>query len=680
MFVSFLLPFAERGAGPLHHWVMLAQMARFHPDEIIFVADAAYFDEANIPFGQILRVGGLSFKCPGKMEYRGFRKIVLDDGSLAAFADPRGSHLDLFRTLLQEPIPELVAILRHILEPLMAAGNFEAALVWSNIPSLRAAMDELGGGVIIHNELGPLRGGLYRETFYFDLHGVNGRSTPAGWTLEQVKSQMSTAELLDCDELRGILLEDTARAQQLEPAPPMFEVGVALQVEDDSNTIAYANGWDSLSLLYDVMSRVGPDDMLVRSHPGAHFIYRGGLGRADDSRDSLEFIEKVKKVVSINSSMLIEAAFWGRAFEAKGDSPVVFLAGTGRDDAVSWRLAFNAFFLGYLVPSELLFLPEYYRWRLGGATLAQCHTRHLLALRGGSIAVPRIAGFDVASAGGCGDEGLVRLPPIWTAQTSLDRQVAELRFQMDAMKDAEQLATHWEGEAKANWAQLQVLSAHAAELNMRMEQALAQLVEAEAAMEQVRKLEIELATSTALADKWQQEAESNWAQLQALSAHAAELNTRMESALARAAEAETTGAAARKLETELATSRALAEKWQQEAESSQVRLREQSMHIGQLRTSLDNMLERMAVMGPLAERAEQLHRDAESLRKEAERWRQQSESNGHQVQELSVKMAELHLQLDQALVRVTDVTEEMELLRFRNRSWLKRVFQVKDGH
>ena len=124
----------------------------------------------------------------------------------------------------------------------------------------------------------------------------------------------------------------------------------------------------------------------------------------------------------------------------------------------------------------------------------------------------------------------------------------------------------------------------------------------------------------------------------------------------------------------------MAEKWQQEAESSQVRLREQSMHIGQLRTSLDNMLERMAVMGPLAERAEQLDRDAESLRKEAERWRQQSESNGYQVQELSVKMAELRLQLDQALVRVTDVTEEMELLRFRNRSWLKRVFQVKDGH
>lgn len=680
MFVSFLLPFAERGAGPLHHWVMLAQMARFHPDEIIFVADAAYFDEANIPFGQILRVGGLSFKCPGKMEYRGFRKIVLDHELLGGFGDRGWTHLDLFRVLLKEPIPELVAVLRGILQELMAAGDFEAALVWSNFPSLRAAMDELGGGVIIHNELGPLRGGLYRETFYFDLHGVNGRSTPAGWTLEQVKSQMSTAELLDCDELRGILLEDTARAQQLEPAPPMFEVGVALQVEDDSNTIAYANGWDSLSLLYDVMSRVGPDDMLVRSHPGAHFIYRGGLGRADDSRDSLEFIEKVKKVVSINSSMLIEAAFWGRAFEAKGDSPVVFLAGTGRDDAVSWRLAFNAFFLGYLVPSELLFLPEYYRWRLGGATLAQCHTRHLLALRGGSIAVPRIAGFDVASAGGCGDEGLVRLPPIWTAQTSLDRQVAELRFQMDAMKDAEQLATHWEGEAKANWAQLQVLSAHAAELNMRMEQALAQLAEAEAAMEQVRKLEIELATSTALADKWQQEAESNGAQLQALSAHAAELNTRMESALARAAEAETTGAAARKLETELATSRALAEKWQQEAESSQVRLREQSMHIGQLRTSLDNMLERMAVMGPLAERAEQLDRDAESLRKEAERWRQQSESNGYQVQELSAKMAELHLQLDQALVRVTEVTEEMELLRFRNRSWLKRVFQVKDGH
>ena len=39
MFASFLLPFAERGAGPIHHWVMLAQMARFAPGDIVFIAD-----------------------------------------------------------------------------------------------------------------------------------------------------------------------------------------------------------------------------------------------------------------------------------------------------------------------------------------------------------------------------------------------------------------------------------------------------------------------------------------------------------------------------------------------------------------------------------------------------------------------------------------------------------------
>ena len=46
MFVSFLLPYIDRGSGPLYHWVMLAQMAHFAPRDIAFIGDNSYFDEA----------------------------------------------------------------------------------------------------------------------------------------------------------------------------------------------------------------------------------------------------------------------------------------------------------------------------------------------------------------------------------------------------------------------------------------------------------------------------------------------------------------------------------------------------------------------------------------------------------------------------------------------------------
>ena len=41
MFVSFLMPHVDRGAGPLFHLIMLLQMSRFTPEDICFIGDDA---------------------------------------------------------------------------------------------------------------------------------------------------------------------------------------------------------------------------------------------------------------------------------------------------------------------------------------------------------------------------------------------------------------------------------------------------------------------------------------------------------------------------------------------------------------------------------------------------------------------------------------------------------------
>jgi len=448
---------------------MLAQMSRFEPQDIVFVADASYYDEAGIPFGDWIQLGGLRFRCPTRERYQEFRKIVVDEELFIELQAQCGGHLSMFRRMLLESLPALEDRLVDYLSGFAERGELEAVLTWCNMPSLRAALDRLGGIPLIHNEIGPLRSPLYRETFYFDFSGVNGHTSPTSWDMDFVRSQMGRAKLLEIDRLRGLLVADTARVDAMAQVSPQFRAGVALQVEDDSNAIAYADGWTSLDLLYDVMGRVGPDASLVRSHPSARFVYRGGLGIRDDSADALEFLGKVQEVVSINSSLLVEAALWGRRFEAKGDTPVRFLAPIveGPNDESDWaKLAFNTFFISYLVPGELLFDPDYYRWRLASPSLAECYERHLGLLQSGE----KLAITALPAAGAQPTGGLIRLPPVWTATLGLERRLLEAT---QRLKDAEheakrreedlrsslttalQEASGWRHEAEENWNNLE---------------------------------------------------------------------------------------------------------------------------------------------------------------------------------------------------------------------------------
>lgn len=483
MFASFLLPFAERGAGPIHHWVMLAQMASFGPDEIVFIADETYFVEEAVPFGKTLKLGGLRFTCPTREEFRAFRKIPLD-GSLVTGLHAIGNHLDLLGRLLVEPMPGLVSAIKDALAEYVEAGKLEAVLTWCNCPSLRRAVDELGGVAVVHNELGALRSPLYRDTFYFDMQGVNGATTAASWNPADIAVELARSDLLTDDELRGLLVADIQRVDSLQPVADNFSAGVALQVEDDSNMIAFARDWTSLAVLYEAMGRFGPESTLVRSHPGARFKYQGGLGVADASTDSLDFLNRIGTLISINSSLLAEAALWGKPFEAKGDTPALCLASLdGVDEAVASAVR-NAFFLGYLVPAELLFDAEYYRWRLSGATLADCVARHA-AIHAGEDSTVRIAALSTDSTPA--DGGLVRLPPLWTSTLAIEGQLEDARAELAAIElnhhDQEersrieiealrQSAQHWQSEAEENWRAVEWFKGHITELQTSLAQSV----------------------------------------------------------------------------------------------------------------------------------------------------------------------------------------------------------------
>lgn len=83
-----------------------------------------------------------------------------------------------------------------------------------------------------------------------------------------------------------------------------FEVGIALQVEDDSNILAYSKGFDSISLIRWVKDKYKTSNILIREHPS--FLSYKKFGKIDSSLNSFSFISKCNSIATINSSVALK--------------------------------------------------------------------------------------------------------------------------------------------------------------------------------------------------------------------------------------------------------------------------------------------------------------------------------------------------------------------------------------
>jgi tetratricopeptide (TPR) repeat protein len=297
--------------------------------------------------------------------------------------------LEAFRILLTEDYPPLRDALEKILAEICQARKPEAVLSWCHAPSLKRAVANLGIP-IIHNELGPLRSPLYQGTVYFDFKGVNGFTSAADEMNRFAQESRGWKEFtpLSLEELRELLIlaPDNRSVGKKQPA---FRAGAALQVEDDSNLLAFGRGMSNFQLIFAARKGISPAELLVRQHPAGHALYSDKLGTPDHSRDSIEFISRCEHIFTTNSSIALESLLQERPVTIFGDSPAAALSHerlTGMSPEKR-LLCLNWLFIGHLVPARFLFDREYYAWRLGHPSLREIYEAHLKAFRAGLIAL-----------------------------------------------------------------------------------------------------------------------------------------------------------------------------------------------------------------------------------------------------------------------------------------------------
>lgn len=378
MIAAFLLPFPLRGYRAPYLWVYYRLLSTFG-ERMLFIASEDYTGDPEHWQGQNrwelkpANAQRLHYQVPTRETMAGHGYRFLSETVLEALlAESGGNPIAAFRRLLSERVPCLDAAFAEIFSQ-TSGQEIEAILTWCNCPSLSAAA-EAKGIPVVHLEIGPLRWPQYRATAYLDFSGVNGNTEAEQ---RYLASGFRAGGGFGIEALRRFfyLAEDGAMPGV------RSELGVALQVEDDSNLLAFGHGFDNQSLLVYAHLHYPRGDVLVRSHPGSLFALKPDWYSVDDSPDSVAFIRRCEKLLTINSSVGLEALLMRTPVEVLGDCAHRFIAEGGDEDERAARLAFYLF--AYLVPINLIYDAGYLRFRLSRPTNAEIVARHFDAYMGG---------------------------------------------------------------------------------------------------------------------------------------------------------------------------------------------------------------------------------------------------------------------------------------------------------
>jgi hypothetical protein len=380
MFISFLYPFRLRGLAAPFLWVAFKQMGDLGPHQVRFIASDDYFVDPD----QYRRQGRfdchapvnpeLAFRVPAHVEVQTFARATIPDRIYLRLKDRLVADTLVWRHLITEVDEELVDLICDSVATLSNNEPCEALLTWCNYASLTEAAKRLDLP-LLHCELGPLRFPWYRPLAYLDFRGVNGRTEAAErW---QVSGPVSP-QFEDIRSLRDFfrllpLPQETESATQ---AP----LGIPLQVEDDSNVLAYGNGFDMWLLIQYARERFETADLLIRPHPGAWMRPMSQFA-IDRSPDSATFVSRCKRLLTLNSSVAVEAMLKERPVTILGESPARYLAGPTLAAARRATIVELEFLLlNYFVPYSLLFNEKYIRWRLKRPSEEEIRAYHIATL------------------------------------------------------------------------------------------------------------------------------------------------------------------------------------------------------------------------------------------------------------------------------------------------------------
>lgn len=385
MYVFNLCPFPVKRTSQLYAWMSIPAVKEFPHNEIIFIGAEWQLRQPNT----IVHADWV-YGLAGRSEYVDDWDDILKFSPPSELVENITNRFDNPLTLLREMICtgfyEYKVWLFDALEKFR--GKIKALITFVNCKSTEEVCAQLRIPVI-HMEAGFMRPPVWKiSSFQFDFCGVNGGSE----AYERFTTSMfESYKRFSPSEIVSMLLSKDL-VQFFRPfGPDAYEFGVPLQVEDDSNLVAFSNGVSNLDALYIARQIFPPNKILARNHPLSlmNLKEHPNISKVDCSQNSVEFISLCKRILTINSSVAFESMLMGRQTYVLGESPLAPVAHRSVDRHLRGELcikpnldAYLDFIaLNYLIPRELWMKKPYIDFRIARPTERQIREHHIAAIR-----------------------------------------------------------------------------------------------------------------------------------------------------------------------------------------------------------------------------------------------------------------------------------------------------------
>lgn len=378
MFVFFWLPYDVKYSSENFRTAFSLAVSQFPEENSIHIGQEALFSPASEEFAyQFYNHNNQSV--PDKDKLSKVNKYLISPDIFKPLQDKLYSNNLVWKLLMTEVYQPLVDEIGSILNNISEKYDIAGVVTWCNTPSLTLAAESRGLPVI-HNEMGPLRRPYYEHTAYFDFMGVNG-NTEVVSRLEKLKKtndyQYIKDRSLSAETILLLLAQPAALNDIKRAVSTEYDFGIPLQVEDDSNIIAYGNGFNNFELIR--LMRNLSDNILIRKHPWGYVDYRE-IDKNAVATSPITFIKLCDCIATTNSSMAYEAVLLNKKAMIFGDSPFKILSQIESTiDASNDELITNINFISfcYLIPFRFLYDYDYYCWRLSEPSEREIFNFHL---------------------------------------------------------------------------------------------------------------------------------------------------------------------------------------------------------------------------------------------------------------------------------------------------------------
>lgn len=379
-YISFLFPFDIRNIKAPYLWMMYKQLEHNNADDFCFIGSEEYF----------LPPENFSSRWEKKFSPDGYKKsehiphkYIIDKEIFNPLRAEKITDNYTWKSLIEDVFPPFENRLKDIFEDIVKKYKIEAVFTLCNCATLEKVAADFHLPVI-HVELGALRRPSYINTGYFDFSGCNGHTECEARYKKFAQEKEAKNLVMTKDKILQMILRKPKKKIAADIRKVFsrknFELGIPQQIEDDSNILAYSNGFSNFELLSHCKKYFSADNILVRRHPRGKADYK--IENIDKSANSKDFISRCKNIATINSSVGLEAMLYGKDTWIFGDNPFKFIAhkspffdAEDNYKVTDAKLSFAIF--GYLIPFDLMFNQDYISFRLSSPSESQIYKYHL---------------------------------------------------------------------------------------------------------------------------------------------------------------------------------------------------------------------------------------------------------------------------------------------------------------